>query len=159
MMDQDITVIARRKRIALVAHDHKKQDLVEWARFNRSIIAQHEIYATGTTGKLLELELGVLVHKLQSGPLGGIPTPTEVLGAMITPAVLISAAGTLVLSTSQRLSRVVDRIRVLAAEAERLQGPPGSTSAPVQVGEPNWSVKRHCCGSAVTAPTERSINL
>ncbi len=47
-------------------------------------------------------------------------TPSEVLGAMITPAVLISAAGTLVLSTSNRLSRVVDRVRVLGAEAERL---------------------------------------
>jgi hypothetical protein len=44
----------------------------------------------------------------------------EVLGAMITPAVLISAGGTLVLSTSNRLSRVVDRVRVLAADAERL---------------------------------------
>ena len=47
----------------------------------------------------------------------------EVLGAMITPAVLISAAGTLILSTSNRLSRVVDRVRVLAAEAERLNMP------------------------------------
>ncbi len=59
------------KRIALVAHDHKKQDLLEWARFNRLTLLQHEIYATGTTGKLLEVELGVSVHKLQSGPLGG----------------------------------------------------------------------------------------
>ena len=59
------------KRIALVAHDHKKQDLLEWARFNRLTLLQHEIYATGTTGKLLEAELGVSVHKLQSGPLGG----------------------------------------------------------------------------------------
>lgn len=48
----------------------------------------------------------------------------EVLGAMITPAVLISAAGTLILSTSNRLSRVVDRVRVLAAEAEQLNGAP-----------------------------------
>lgn len=45
----------------------------------------------------------------------------DVLGAMITPAVLISAGGTLVLSTSNRLSRVVDRVRVLAADAERLE--------------------------------------
>jgi len=50
-----------------------------------------------------------------------IPTPAEVLSAMITPAVLISAAGTLVLSTSNRLSRVVDRIRTFAAEAETAQ--------------------------------------
>lgn len=46
---------------------------------------------------------------------------SEVLGAMITPAVLISASGTLVLSTSNRLTRVVDRVRVLAEEAEGLR--------------------------------------
>lgn len=49
-----------------------------------------------------------------------LPSASEVLGAMITPAVLISASGTLVLSTSNRLSRVVDRVRVLAREAEQL---------------------------------------
>ena len=54
-----------------------------------------------------------------------LPLPTEVLGAMITPAVLISASGTLVVSTSNRLTRVVDRVRSLAAEAEHL--PPGGT--------------------------------
>ena len=70
-MENDTIIIERQKRIALVAHDHKKQDMVEWARYNRSILAQHEIYATGTTGKLLEQELGVAVNKLQSGPLGG----------------------------------------------------------------------------------------
>ncbi len=52
--------------------------------------------------------------------MNSLPAAAEVLGAMITPAVLISAAGTLILSTSNRLSRVVDRVRVLAAEAERL---------------------------------------
>ncbi len=51
-----------------------------------------------------------------------LPSAHEVLGAMITPAVLISASGTLVLSTSNRLSRVVDRVRVLVAEAEGLAG-------------------------------------
>ncbi len=60
-----------RKRIALVAHDNKKQELVEWARWNRAALATHEIYATGTTGRLLEAELGIRVHRLQSGPLGG----------------------------------------------------------------------------------------
>jgi hypothetical protein len=49
-----------------------------------------------------------------------LASATEVLGAMITPAILISASGTLVLSTSNRLSRVVDRVRVLAMDAERL---------------------------------------
>lgn len=63
--------IGQRKRIALVAHDYKKKDLMEWAKFNRETLAQHDIYATGTTGVLLENELSIPVTKLQSGPLGG----------------------------------------------------------------------------------------
>jgi len=59
------------KKIALIAHDHKKRDLVEWAKFNRTLLAHHKIYATGTTGALLEQELGFEITKLQSGPLGG----------------------------------------------------------------------------------------
>jgi methylglyoxal synthase len=59
------------KRIALVAHDNKKQELLEWARFNRELLAGHELYATGTTGRLLRLALGLEVVPLQSGPLGG----------------------------------------------------------------------------------------
>jgi methylglyoxal synthase len=61
----------QRKRIALVAHDNKKTDLLEWAAFNKHLLVQHELLATGTTGKMLEAELGADVHKLQSGPLGG----------------------------------------------------------------------------------------
>ena len=71
--------MAERKRLALVAHDHKKRDLLEWARFNREALAAHEVVATGTTGRLLEEELGVPVSKLQSGPLGG----DQQLGARI----------------------------------------------------------------------------
>jgi methylglyoxal synthase len=67
------------KRIALVAHDNKKQDLVEWAKFNRDLLAHHQIYATGTTGDMLERELGFGITKLQSGPLGG----DQQVGAMI----------------------------------------------------------------------------
>lgn len=59
------------KKIALVAHDNKKRDLLEWAKFNRVLLAHHRIFATGTTGTLLEEELGFPVEKLQSGPLGG----------------------------------------------------------------------------------------
>ena len=60
-----------KKHIVLVAHDEKKPDLLEWARFNKELLKQHELYATGTTGTLLEQELGIDIHKLQSGPLGG----------------------------------------------------------------------------------------
>ena len=63
--------IAPRKRIALVAHDNKKQDLLEWAVYNRGLLARHELCATGTTGKLLEEALDAPIEKLQSGPLGG----------------------------------------------------------------------------------------
>jgi methylglyoxal synthase len=64
-------IVGQSKRIALVAHDNKKNELVEWARFNRELLVQHQIYATGTTGKLLEEELGIEIIKLRSGPLGG----------------------------------------------------------------------------------------
>jgi methylglyoxal synthase len=61
----------RRKWIALVAHDNKKADLIDWVRFNRALLTEHDLVATGTTGSLLEAELGISVVKLQSGPLGG----------------------------------------------------------------------------------------
>lgn len=63
--------IAPRKRIALVAHDNKKRDLIEWAKFNQGSLSGHDLYATGTTGLMLEETLGLSVTKLQSGPLGG----------------------------------------------------------------------------------------
>ncbi len=59
------------RRIALIAHDNKKADLLEWARFNRSLLAGHHLCATGTTGRLLRDELGLPVTCVQSGPLGG----------------------------------------------------------------------------------------
>lgn len=60
-----------RKTIALIAHDNKKQDLLDWARFNRGTLGLHRLVATGTTGRLLEEELGLRIEKLKSGPLGG----------------------------------------------------------------------------------------
>lgn len=71
--------IPPRKTIGLVAHDNKKLDLVEWAQYNRGLLAAHELVATGTTGTLLEYELGVAVRRLRSGPLGG----DQQLGALI----------------------------------------------------------------------------
>ncbi len=71
--------ISPRKRIGLVAHDNKKPDLIEWARYNQRLLVAHDLVATGTTGTLLEDELGVGILKLQSGPLGG----DQQLGALI----------------------------------------------------------------------------
>jgi len=68
-----------RKKIGLVAHDRKKADLIEWVMYNRALLTRHDLVATGTTGTLLEEELGVEIRKLQSGPLGG----DQQLGALI----------------------------------------------------------------------------
>lgn len=61
----------RRKKIALVAHDNKKDDMVLWVRHNRELLSQHTLFATGTTGRILEEALGLSITVLQSGPLGG----------------------------------------------------------------------------------------
>jgi methylglyoxal synthase len=60
-----------RRVIALVAHDNKKVELLRWAEFNRPTLARHDLIATGTTGTLLEYELGLQLTRLMSGPLGG----------------------------------------------------------------------------------------
>lgn len=69
-----------RRRIALVAHDNKKADLIEWATFNRGTLVRHDLVATGTTGSLLQEQVGLDVKRLHSGPLGG----DMQLGAMIS---------------------------------------------------------------------------
>jgi len=61
----------RPAHIALVAHDNKKVDLLRWADYNRGTLRQHELYATGTTGTMLEFELGLPVTRFLSGPVGG----------------------------------------------------------------------------------------
>jgi len=63
--------MAPKKNIALIAHDSKKDDLLAWAKFNRGSLSKHELWATGTTGWLLEHDLGLKVNRMQSGPLGG----------------------------------------------------------------------------------------
>lgn len=60
-----------RRTVALIAHDNKKDDLADWARFNRAALAHHDLIATGTTGQLLTAELGLPVTCMLSGPLGG----------------------------------------------------------------------------------------
>lgn len=64
-------MIKSKKRIALIAHDNKKEDMIEWAKYNIATLQQHVLYATGTTGKRLEKELGLEITIMESGPLGG----------------------------------------------------------------------------------------
>ena len=59
------------KHIALVAHDGMKQDLLEWATYNKGTLRKHALYATGTTGKLVMEHTGLLVTRFHSGPVGG----------------------------------------------------------------------------------------
>ena len=79
MTEHKTITIGPRKRVALVAHDNRKPDLLEWARFNRGQLREHTLYATGTTGRILVDELAIQVHIMESGPLGG----DLQLGAMI----------------------------------------------------------------------------
>ncbi|MBF0170222.1 MAG: methylglyoxal synthase [Nitrospinae bacterium] len=60
-----------RKRIAMVAHDSRKKDMLDWARYNKDLLEGRELFATGTTGTILERELGLAITKFKSGPLGG----------------------------------------------------------------------------------------
>lgn len=80
----DLPALETRKRIALVAHDNKKQDLMEWAKYNRDLLVKHELCATGTTGSMLEKTLETDVLKLQSGPLGG----DQQIGAKIAEGII-----------------------------------------------------------------------
>lgn len=72
------------KRIALVAHDHKKDELLTWTAANRDKLQPHTLFATGTTGTILEQALQLPIQKLLSGPLGG----DQQIGAMIAEAKL-----------------------------------------------------------------------
>ena len=78
---KNITVsLPARKRIALVAHDNMKAGLYDWVRFNVGTLSEHILFATGTTGGILERELGLNITRLESGPLGG----DQQIGAMIS---------------------------------------------------------------------------
>lgn len=63
--------IAITKNIALIAHDNRKQDLLKWAQGNKDVLTLHKLYATGTTGALMEKQLETDVGKYMSGPMGG----------------------------------------------------------------------------------------
>lgn len=70
-MQQRLSPLPAKKRLALIAHDNKKSELAQWAVENLERLRPHELFATGTTGFLLEKKLGLPVHKFVSGPLGG----------------------------------------------------------------------------------------
>jgi methylglyoxal synthase len=60
-----------RKRLALIAHDNRKADLLDWAQYNRGTLSEHDLFATGTTGALLAKALDLPLVRFLSGPLGG----------------------------------------------------------------------------------------
>ena len=72
------------RHIALVAHDNKKQDLLEWCKINHSTLSKHHLYATGNTGILLQNELHLPITKFLSGPLGG----DQQIGASISEGII-----------------------------------------------------------------------
>ena len=79
-MKDKLVEISARKSIALVAHDHKKSNLLDWCRHHMHILQEHTFYATGTTGHLIASQTGLQVKSLVSGPLGG----DQQIGALIT---------------------------------------------------------------------------
>ena len=70
-MEKTKIVLGKTKKIALVAHDNQKQTLLDWAKLNREKLSRHKLFGTGTTGRLVQKELGLEVHCFNSGPLGG----------------------------------------------------------------------------------------
>lgn len=71
--------LPKQKRIALVAHDGRKKDLLAWVKYNHATLARHFLFGTGTTGKIIAENTGLPVKRLISGPLGG----DQQIGAMI----------------------------------------------------------------------------
>ena len=64
-------LIKQKKNIALIAHDERKQDLLDWVKFNKGTLSQHNLFGTGTTGSLIAQNVGLNVTRFRSGPLGG----------------------------------------------------------------------------------------
>ena len=73
-----------KKNIALIAHDERKRDLLDWVRYNKDLLRQHNLFATGTTGSLIIRELNLDVNTFLSGPLGG----DQQIGAKITEGMI-----------------------------------------------------------------------
>ncbi len=66
-------------KIALIAHDKKKSEIIELAKKYKDVLGEHELYATGTTGTLIMGETGLSIHRMKSGPMGG----DQQIGAML----------------------------------------------------------------------------
>lgn len=79
-MEQTTRALPAQKHIALVAHDHCKTTLMNWVERHHSLLARHVLYATGTTGNLIQRATGLDVHAMLSGPMGG----DQQVGAMIS---------------------------------------------------------------------------
>ncbi|WP_053145738.1 methylglyoxal synthase [Erwinia billingiae] len=79
-MDQTTRKIQEKKHIALVAHDHCKTSLMEWADIHKDVLQAHTLYATGTTGNLVQRATGLPVTAMLSGPMGG----DQQVGALIS---------------------------------------------------------------------------
>jgi methylglyoxal synthase len=71
MAERTATMMSGTKSIVLIAHDSRKQDLLEWVKFNVPVLREHRLFATGTTGALVEEATGLPIHRFRSGPLGG----------------------------------------------------------------------------------------
>ncbi len=78
-MKHEISLLPIPRRIALVAHDHKKKELIEWVKLHKEKLSRHQLFATGTTGRMVLEALDVSVTCLKSGPLGG----DQQLGSLI----------------------------------------------------------------------------
>jgi len=76
--------IGKKKHIALIAHDYRKKDLIEWVHYNRGTLSTHHLYGTGTTGSLIEEKIGLPVKTFKSGPLGG----DQQIGAKIAEGII-----------------------------------------------------------------------
>jgi len=79
-MEQTSRTIPALKHIALVAHDHCKSSLLQWVSTHKALLGQHTLYATGTTGNLIQRETGLEVKAMLSGPMGG----DQQVGALIS---------------------------------------------------------------------------
>jgi len=79
-MELTTRTLPARKHVALVAHDHRKTTLMNWVERHHALLAQHELYATGTTGNLIQRATGLPVNAMLSGPMGG----DQQVGALIS---------------------------------------------------------------------------